>query len=136
MSGRGVTFARGFTAGAAPAGVKPGADERLDVALVASDRPCVSAGVLTRNEVIAAPCLLTRRHLERGAVRAIVANSGNANACTGEQGALDALAMATAAAARLDLRVDEVAVASTGVIGVLLPAERIARAVAGIELTE
>lgn len=136
MSGRGVTFARGFTAGAAPAGVKPGADERLDVALVASDRPCVSAGVLTRNEVIAAPCLLTRRHLERGAVRAIVANSGNANACTGEQGARDALAMATAAAARLDLRVDEVAVASTGVIGVLLPAERIARAVAGIELTE
>ncbi|MDQ3096617.1 MAG: ornithine acetyltransferase, partial [Chloroflexota bacterium] len=60
MSGHGVTFATGFTAGAVSAGVKYGRLERLDVALVASDRPCVSAGVLTRNQVIAAPCLLTR----------------------------------------------------------------------------
>ncbi len=136
MSGRGVTFARGFTAGASSAAVKPSAKGRLDVALVASDRPCVSAGVLTRNLVIAAPCLLTRRHLERGAVRAIVANSGNANACTGEQGARDALAMARAAAARLGIAVEEVAVASTGVIGVPLPADRITAAVGEIGLSE
>ena len=135
MSGHGVTFATGFTAGAASAGVKYGRPERLDVALVASDRPCVSAGVLTRNEVIAAPCLLTRRHLEGGAVRAIVANSGNANACTGEQGERDALAMARAAAAHLGVEAEEVAVASTGVIGVPLPADRIATAIAGIGLT-
>ena len=136
MSGRGVTFARGFTAGAASAGVKYGRPERLDVAIIASDRPCASAGVLTRNQVIAAPCLLTRRHLERGAIRAIVANSGNANACTGEQGERDALAMARAAAARLGVAVEEVAVASTGVIGVPLPADLIAGAIAGIGLGE
>ncbi len=136
MSGRGVTFARGFTAGAASAGVKASAEDRLDVALVASDRACVSAGVLTRNQVIAAPCLLTRLHLERGAVRAIVANSGNANACTGEQGVRDALAMARAAAARLGSAVEEVAVASTGVIGAPLPADRITAAIARIALTE
>lgn len=136
MSGRGVTYARGFTAGAASAGVKHGRPERLDVALVASDRPCAAAGVLTRNQVIAAPCLLTRHHLAAGAVRAIVANSGNANACTGEQGERDALAMARAAADRLGVAVEEIAVASTGVIGVPLPAARIIGAVAEIALTE
>ena len=136
MSGRGVTFARGFTAGAASAGVKYGRPERLDVALIASDQPCASAGVLTRNQVIAAPCLLTRRHLELRGVRAIVANSGNANACTGEQGERDALAMARAAASRLGITTEEVAVASTGVIGVPLPADLIAGAIAGIGLSE
>jgi glutamate N-acetyltransferase/amino-acid N-acetyltransferase len=135
VSGRGVTYARGFTAGAATAGVKRGL-ERLDVALIASDRPCAAAAVLTRNRVIAAPCVVTRRHLEQGRVRAIVANSGNANACTGEQGERDALAMARAAAARLGLAAEEVAVASTGVIGVPLPAERIAAAIGGIALAE
>lgn len=136
MSGRGVTFARGFTAGAASAGVKYGRPERLDVALIASDRPCASAGVLTRNQVIAAPCLLTRRHLAGGSIRAIVANSGNANACTGEQGERDAIAMARAAATRLGVAVGEVGVASTGVIGVPLPADRIAGAIAAIDLGE
>lgn len=131
-----MTFARGFTAGAASAGVKPGKAPRPDVMLLASDRPCVSAGMLTRNLVIAAPCLLTRRHLEGGAVRAIVANSGNANACTGEQGERDALVMARAAAERLGVAAEEVAVASTGVIGVPLPAERIAGAIAEIDLGE
>lgn len=134
--GHGVTFARGFTAGAASAGVKYGRPERLDVALITSDRPCASAGVLTRNQVIAAPCLLTRRHLGLRGVRAIVANSGNANACTGEQGERDALAMARAAASRLGITVEEVAVASTGVIGVPLPADLIAGAIAGIGLSD
>ena len=134
MSGRGVTYAKGFVAGAASAGVKHGRKERLDVALIWSERPCVAAGVLTKNEVIAAPCIVTRRHLERGQVRAIVVNSGNANACTGAQGERDAVAMAEAAAARLGIDTGEVAVASTGVIGVPLPAQRIADAVKGIAL--
>lgn len=136
MSGRGVTFARGFRAGAASAGVKYGRKERLDVALIASDRPCVAAGVLTTNQVIAAPCLVTKRHLAHGGVRAIVANSGNANACTGEQGERDALAMARAAARQLGLAPEEVAVASTGVIGVPLPADRITEAIGGIALSD
>ena len=136
MSGRGVTFARGFRAGAVSAGVKYGRKERLDLALIASDRPCVAAGVLTTNQVIAAPCLLTKRHLAHGGVRAIVANSGNANACTGEQGERDALAMARAAAQHLGLAPQEVAVASTGVIGVPLPADRITEAIGGIALSD
>lgn len=124
----------GFTAGAASAGVKDGTPRRTDVALIVSDRPCAAAGVFTTNEVIAAPCVVTRRHLERRSLRAIVVNSGNANACTGEQGERDAVAMAQAAATRLGCDPHEVAVASTGVIGVPLPASRIATAVKDMKL--
>lgn len=119
----------GFTVGTAAAGVKTGTPTRTDVALIVSDRPCAAAGVFTTNEVIAAPCVLTRRHLEKGRLRAIVVNSGNANACTGEQGARDAIATARAAAQRVGCDPYEVAVASTGVIGVPLPIDRIMRAV-------
>jgi glutamate N-acetyltransferase/amino-acid N-acetyltransferase len=135
-AGRGVTFAHGFRAGAAKAGVKHGRPERLDVALIVSERPCAAAAVFTTNQVIAAPCVVTRRHVERGALRAIVVNSGNANACTGEQGERDAIAMAEAAAAVVSCSAYEVAVASTGVIGFKLPVERIAAVLPGIELTE
>ena len=134
MTGRGVTYAKGFLAGAASGGVKHGKQERLDVALVWSERPCTSAAVFTRNEVIAAPCVVTRRHVGLGGVRAIVVNSGNANACTGEQGERDAVAMAEAAAQRLEVRPEEVAVASTGVIGVPLPVHRIQEAVGEVRL--
>jgi glutamate N-acetyltransferase/amino-acid N-acetyltransferase len=133
--GRGVTFAHGFRAGAAMAGVKHGRPERLDVALIVSERPCVAAAVFTTNQVIAAPCIVTRTHLERGPLRAIVANSGNANACTGEQGERDAIAMAEAAGAVVGCSPYEIAVASTGVIGQRLPVERIAAALPHIALT-
>ena len=93
--GRGVTFAHGFRAGAAKAGVKHGRPERLDVALIVSERPCTAAAVFTTNQVIAAPCVVTRRHVDRGPLRAIVVNSGNANACTGEQGERDAIGRAS-----------------------------------------
>src|SRR5207244_13114551 len=119
----------GFTAGAAAAGVKDGTARRLDVALIVSDRPCAAAGVFTTNQVIAAPCVVTRRHLERGKLRGIVVNSGNANACTGPQGERDAITMAEAAAAKIGCDPHEVAVASTGVIGVPLPVGRIGTAV-------
>jgi glutamate N-acetyltransferase / amino-acid N-acetyltransferase len=135
-AGRGVTFAHGFRAGAAMAGVKHGRKERLDVALIVSERPCAAAAVFTTNQVIAAPCVVTRRHVERGPLRAIVVNSGNANACTGEQGEHDAIAMAEAAAGALDCAPHEVAVASTGVIGFKLPVERIAAVLPEIALTE
>src|SRR3989454_2518023 len=119
----------GFTVGAAAAGVKDGTLKRTDVALIVSDRPCAAVGVFTTNQVIAAPCVVTRRHLERGSLRAIVVNSGNANACTGEQGERHAYTMARAAAQRIGCDPYEVAVASTGVIGVPLPVERITKAV-------
>src|SRR5439155_1089056 len=126
----------GFRVGAAMAGVKTGKRERLDLALVVSDRPCTAAGVFTTNQVIAAPCIVTRRHLERGAIRAIAVNSGIANACTGDQGEKDAIAMAEAAAKVVGCSPYEVAVASTGVIGWPLPVDRIAKAFGEIELRE
>ena len=124
----------GFTVGVASAGVKDGTRKRTDVALIASDRICSAAGVFTTNEVIAAPCVVTRKHLEHGRLRAIVVNSGNANACTGEQGERHAVAMAQAAADKIGCDPHEVAVASTGVIGVPLPVDRIAAAVAAMDL--
>lgn len=130
----GTQFPRGFRVGAAAAGVKDGVPDRADVALIVSDRPCVAAGVFTTNKVIAAPCVLTRRHVESGAIRAIVVNAGNANACTGDRGERDALAMAEAAAAVIGARAREVAVASTGVIGVPLPVERIVTALRAVRL--
>jgi glutamate N-acetyltransferase / amino-acid N-acetyltransferase len=134
--GRGVTFARGFVAGAVAAGVKHAGTERLDVALIASTAdPCGAAGVFTRNQVIAAPCVVTKDRLARGRIRAIVVNSGNANACTGVQGERDAVAMTEAAAASLGVAAADVAVASTGVIGIPMPMDRIAPAIARIELS-
>ncbi|MEX2046512.1 MAG: bifunctional ornithine acetyltransferase/N-acetylglutamate synthase, partial [Chloroflexota bacterium] len=94
MSARGVTFPAGFSAGAAAAGVKDGTAVRLDVALLAADRPCTAAAVFTTNQVVAAPLVVTRKHLGGGQLRGVVVNSGNANACTGAQGERDALAMA------------------------------------------
>ena len=135
--GQGVTFARGFVAGAVAAGVKHDGTSRLDVALIASTAEhCHAAAVFTTNQVIAAPCLITKKHVSKGHLRAIVVNSGNANACTGTQGDRDALAMATAAAALLHVEPHDVAVASTGVIGVPLPMERIAPAIGRIALSE
>jgi glutamate N-acetyltransferase / amino-acid N-acetyltransferase len=124
----------GFTVGVASAGVRDGAPRRTDVALIVSDRTCAAAGVFTTNEVIAAPCVVTRKHLEHGKLRAIVVNSGNANACTGDEGERSAVRMAQAAAEKIGCDPHEVAVASTGVIGVPLPVERIAAAVSAISL--
>jgi glutamate N-acetyltransferase/amino-acid N-acetyltransferase len=125
----------GFAAGAAKAGVKTGVAERLDVGMIVSDRACTAAGVFTTNQVIAAPCVLTRKHLESGSLRGIVANSGIANACTGDEGDRAALAMAEAAARAMGCATSEVGVASTGVIGWQLPVDRIARGVAEIRPT-
>lgn len=125
----------GFRAGAAKAGVKTGVADRLDVGLIVSDRPSTAAGVFTTNEVIAAPCVLTRKHLESGTLRAIVANSGIANACTGDEGDRNAHAMAKTAAAAVGCSPEEIAVASTGVIGWQLPMDRIGTAIAAVAPT-
>ncbi len=135
--GRGVTFAAGFVAGAVAGGVKHEGTTRLDVALIASTAEhCHAAGVFTTNQVIAAPCVVTRKHLSKGHLRGIVVNSGNANACTGPQGERDAVHMATAAAALLQVDAHEIAVASTGVIGVPLPMDRVGPAIGRIALSE
>ena len=101
----------------------------LDLALLVSDRPALAAGVYTRNSFAAAPVRLTKGRTRRhGALRAVVANAGNANACTGPDGVRDARAMARAVARSLGCPEREVGVCSTGVIGQRLPVDRIVAA--------
>ena len=136
-AGRGVTYPRGFVAGAVAAGVKHEGTDRLDLAVIASTAEhCHAAAVFTTNQVIAAPCVITKKHIARGHLRGIVVNSGNANAATGAQGERDAIAMAAAAGTLLHVDAHDVAVASTGVIGVPMPMDRIASGIARITLSE
>ncbi|ABW11176.1 MULTISPECIES: bifunctional glutamate N-acetyltransferase/amino-acid acetyltransferase ArgJ [Parafrankia] len=115
-----VTAARGFRAAGAAAGLKPSG--RPDVALVVNDGPAdAAAGVFTRNRVQAAPVLWTRQVLTTGRLRAVVLNSGGANACTGPEGFADTHATAEHVGAALGIGAGEVAVCSTGLIGVRLP---------------
>ena len=86
----GVCAPRGFLGSAVSCGIKKPTDTRLDLALIYSTEPCVSAGTFTTNRVQAACVKVSREHLRKGNIRAIVANSGNANACTGERGLKDA----------------------------------------------
>lgn len=113
----GVTAPRGFRAAGVACGVKP--TDALDLALVVSDSDCACAGVFTTNRVQAAPVLHDKAALakNRDTIRAVVANSGCANACTGDAGLDDARAMAEATAHTLGIRVNQVLVLSTGVIG-------------------
>lgn len=123
----GVTAPKGFQAAATHAGVKY---KRDDVALLVSDQPAHVAGVFTTNRVQAAPVQLCRQVVAGGVVRAVLVNSGNANALTGEQGWTDALALQQEVARVLRLQAPQVAVCSTGVIGVPLPMERLLPAIA------
>jgi glutamate N-acetyltransferase/amino-acid N-acetyltransferase len=122
----GVTAPLGFTSAALHAGIKAKAGA-LDLTVLAADRAASAAGIFTTNLAKAAPVLVSRRHLDRtgGFARAIVVNSGCANACTGVQGMADAERMASEVAAALGCRVEEVLVASTGVIGVNLRMDRV-----------
>ncbi|MFN8497048.1 MAG: bifunctional glutamate N-acetyltransferase/amino-acid acetyltransferase ArgJ [Anaerolineae bacterium] len=128
-----LTLTPGFRAAAVHARVKASSPpEKLDIALVASDTPCTAAGVFTTNRVKAAPVVYDQAVLARraDAIRAVVVNSGNANAVTGAQGMTDAQAMAHAVAEALGVPADSVLVMSTGVIGQALPMERIAPGIA------
>lgn len=128
----GVTTAAGFLAGTACAAIKK-ADKR-DVAVIYSSVPASAAGVFTLNRVKAAPVLISMERLAAGKARAVVVNSGNANACNGEQGMKDALAMTAEAAGILGIPEEEVLVASTGVIGKKMPMDKVlpgVRAAAG-----
>jgi glutamate N-acetyltransferase / amino-acid N-acetyltransferase len=121
----GVTAPLGFTSAALHCGIKKA--PALDFVMLAADAPAAAAGIFTTNLVKAAPVLVDQDHLARtgGRARAIVVNSGCANACTGETGMRDARAMAALTAAALGCAPEEVLVASTGVIGVALKMEAI-----------
>jgi len=112
----GVTAAKGFSAAGVPCGIKV-RKNAPDLGLILSDRTCSVAGVFTTSSAAAAPVRWCREVVRRGAARALVVNSGNANACTGERGERDAAAMAIATAGELGLDPAEVCVCSTGIIG-------------------
>ncbi len=121
----GITAPRGFFAGSLYCGIKPTNTGRPDIAFVHSPQPTVAAGTFTTNKVKAAPVRVSAAHLRAADVRAIVANSGNANACTGVAGLEHAKRMTRAVAAALGLQERQVMVCSTGRIGVPLPIEKI-----------
>ena len=121
----GICAPKGFKAGAIACGIKNPAVERLDLTLIYSEFPTVGTAVYTQNQVCAAPVRLSASYLKSAEPRAIIANSGNANACTGPSGLLNARAMTAATAKALGLKQREVQVCSTGIIGVPLPIERI-----------
>jgi glutamate N-acetyltransferase/amino-acid N-acetyltransferase len=122
----GVTAAKGFTSAAVHAGIKP-TSSKLDLAVLAGDHAVSAAALFTTNLAQAAPVLVSREHIEQthGRARAVVVNSGCANACTGTDGMGNARRMASETAALLGCRPEEVLVASTGVIGVGLPIEKV-----------
>src|SRR6476469_8308311 len=124
--GGGVATPKGFRAAGVSAGIKARAGA-LDLALLVSDRPATAAAVFTTNLAQAAPVTVSRDHLSRsgGVARAIVVNSGCANACTGEAGLRDAKTMTAETAQLIGCPVEQVLVASTGVIGVALPMDKI-----------
>ena len=123
---RGVTAPLGFLAAGLHCGIKKRG--LLDLALVVSERSGPIAGVFTTNRVVAAPVILDRQHLRRGIGRAVLINSGNANACTGQQGMAAARKTAALVARRLARPIEEVFIGSTGVIGRTLPVDRIVKA--------
>lgn len=120
----GVTAARGFTANGILCRIKA-SRKTNDTALIYSEKPCAAAGVFTQNRVKAESVKLTKKNIADGRIQAVIANSGNANCCTGEQGAKTAYKMACLAGNALGVKPEDVAVCSTGVIGSQLPVEKI-----------
>ncbi|MEA3212825.1 MAG: glutamate N-acetyltransferase / amino-acid N-acetyltransferase [Chthoniobacter sp.] len=128
----GVTAAQGFLACSAYCGIKATNANRPDMALIHSPQPTVAAATFTTNRVKAAPVRVSAMHLRHDDVRAIIANAGNANACTGLAGLENAKRMAAAAARALELKPRQVMVCSTGRIGVQLPIEKMEQTIAGM----
>ncbi|MBN1626690.1 MAG: bifunctional glutamate N-acetyltransferase/amino-acid acetyltransferase ArgJ [Deltaproteobacteria bacterium] len=121
---------KGFKASSIAAGLKK--NKSYDMALIYSEREAVAAGVFTTNKVKAAPVLLSMEHILKGRARAIIANAGNANACTGSEGIRNAELTAELVAGELGIKKEEVLVASTGVIGAQMDMVKVAGAIPGL----
>lgn len=131
MERAGVTAPAGFSAAATTAGIK--VSGRPDMALVVNEGPeYASAAVFTRNRVVASPVKVTRSAAARGDIRAVVYNSGNANACNGARGDRDAARMQELAAKAIGVEAERVGVCSTGLIGEPLPMDKIEAAIPGL----
>ena len=119
---KGITFPKGFKAAALNCGIKKSA---LDLALIVSDNPATPAAVFTKNVCCAPPVILSKNHINSEKIKAILVNSGNANAATGKQGYYDAVFCVEETAFRLKCKPTEILTTSTGIIGVPLPKEKI-----------
>jgi len=123
-------FVKGFKASSITAGLKK--NGAPDMMLIYSETEAAAAGVFTTNKVKAAPVLISMEHIGGGKARAIIANAGNANACTGMEGMKNARAIAELTARDLKIKPEEVLLASTGVIGAQLPIGKVAEAIPGL----
>lgn len=124
MAEKGITVPKGFVASATTAGIKPSGNP--DMALVVNQGPeFTAAAVFTRNRVFAAPVKVSRENVADGTLKAVLYNAGNANACNGLQGEKDARESVANLAAGLGIAAEEVGVCSTGLIGELLPMDKI-----------
>ncbi|ODS34515.1 MAG: arginine biosynthesis protein [Candidatus Scalindua rubra] len=120
----GVIAPKGFKAGSVHCGIKRNIKNH-DIGIIFSEESCKAAALFTTNQIVAAPIKYCRKIIQNGAVHAIVVNSGNANACTGKKGYNDAEKMAHLTSKHLNIKSNEVIVASTGIIGRLLPMKKI-----------
>ena len=126
----GITAPCGFLAGSAYCGIKATNASKPDLALIHSPQPTVAAGTFTTNRVKAAPVRVSMAHLRTADIRAIIANAGNANACTGVHGIENSKRMTEATGAALGIKGRQVLVCSTGRIGVALPIEKMEATIA------
>jgi len=136
VQGGSITSARGFLAGGAFAGIKTAGDDALDLAILLSEAPAAVAGTFTTNRIESPSVTLSRQRAANGSARAVVANSGCANCCVGEQGLRDAEEMASRAAGHAGVPDEDVLVCSTGLIGVELPMALVRQNTGNIKLTE
>src|SRR5665648_511045 len=118
-----VSTPKGFSASGIAAGLKKSG--KLDLGLLVCNEPCASAALYTPNAAAAAPITYCRDEISSGALQGVVVNSGSANACTGARGLEDARAMVALASAKAGINIQNMAVASTGVIGVPLPMDAV-----------
>ena len=127
----GTPTVRGFKAAAVASGLKK--VHGLDLALIVSERAATAAGVFTTNKVKAAPVILSQKNIQNGTATAIIANAGNANACTGKPGLADTDLTADLVGKALGISPDEILVASTGVIGQRLDMDKVKKAIPGLK---
>ena len=127
----GVTAPKGFLAGGVHCGVKTNNTAKKDIAIIYSEKPCTAAAVYTQNKAFGAPITVTRRNIADGMAQAVVCNSGNANTCNAD-GVEKAEKMCVLAAKALHLKPKDIIVASTGVIGQVLPIEPIEKGIAAL----
>lgn len=135
IEGGNATSPQGFVAGAWYAGIKTPGPGKLDVGIIASDRPATAAAMFTRNTVKGAAVIVSQRNMRNARARGVIVNAGISNVATGESGVSDAEEMCALAAAKLGIDAAEIIVGSTGVIGRPLPMDKIRAAVKRIALS-